>query len=123
MMHIQAVQYITCDQNWVIIAGFIPERTNKVCRAVRKEVILAGDGVGSLSEKRDCSGVVDEPRARAKLWRRDAKPLFDCNTEGGVGDGGRLVGEGDGGKLLAVVAEGGLFLLPKDLNKDHSDSN
>jgi hypothetical protein len=82
-----------------------------------------GDGCGSLSENSDCNGVVEEPRARAKLWRRDAKPLFDCDVEGWDGEGGLLDWEGDGGTFCIVDVGGGLFLLPKDLNKDQSDSN
>jgi hypothetical protein len=88
-----------------------------VCRAVRNDVISVGDGLTGFgaSENKDCNGVaLDEPRARDKVWRKDAN-LFDWGVVG--------IGGGDEGRLDGFDGRGAFFLLPNDLNNDHSDSN
>ena len=44
-----AVQYMTCDQSWVLSAGLTFARFRNVCKAVIKEVTSCGEGVGSGS--------------------------------------------------------------------------
>ena len=94
---LHAVQYITCDQNCVMIAGLISDNVRKVCKAVMKEVISLGVIVGEVSLKSDCRGAAADPaRVRAKLCRKDAKPPCFVADRGpdGDGEGGRLDGEG-----------------------------
>jgi hypothetical protein len=67
---------MTCDHICVISAGLISETVRNVCNAVMNDVTSAGDGA-TAAEERYWNEVTDgeEPRARARLCRRDENPL------------------------------------------------
>jgi hypothetical protein len=103
----------------------MPETVKKEWRAVKKAAMSAGDGLEGFSANNDCNGVVlEDPRARERVWRKEAKPLLGCGARGGCGDKGRL----DEGGILRIrgvedEVEASFFLLLNGLNRDHSDSN
>lgn len=108
------------------------------CRAVRNVVISSGlCSGGGFSEKRLCSGVVEDgARARVIVCRSEENPrgvLGIGMTCPGEGEGGRDGKAGEGGPVDrrdAAVDDGvmgceGFFFLPEngDRKKDQSDSN
>lgn len=87
--YVHAVQYMTCDQNCVVIAGFMSDTVRRVWRADMKDVISLGDGGEGVSSNKDCNGVDTEGLwFRVNVCFREANPLA-TDDEGG-GEGGRL---------------------------------
>jgi hypothetical protein len=133
-MRSQDVQYITCDHNCVVRAGFTSERVRRVCKAVKKDVTSTGDVGGGLSGKRECKGADCKPRARLNVCLNEENPRDvdddrpDCWKEGECARGGlQVVDElpsrrgdegGAGGPVLV-----GFFLPLNGRRNDHSDSN
>lgn len=133
--NIQDVQYITCDHNWVIIAGFIPDSVRRVCKAERNVIKCSGDSdVLVPSAKMLCKEDTDDPPlARLNDCRRDENVFGVGGTVGpcpGAGDDGLDVegvgdvGRGDFRDAEATTLGAGFFLLEKgERKRDHSDSN
>lgn len=98
---------------------------SRLCKAVRKEVRVSGDGCGEASAKSRCAGVADdEDLARAKLSLMEEN--LSLVVEGG---GGEAIGGGDDGRRLGVDGEPTgevdvfFFAEVNGRRKDHSDSN
>lgn len=96
---------MTCDHNWVIMAGLIFDITSNVCRDVMNEIRSRGDGE---SWKREDKGT-DCPRARDRVCLSDDNP-FDVE-EGTVvwpfdGEIGKCGLGGEDGTLFRLFGEG-----------------
>ena len=128
-LHAQDVQYMTCDHNWVVMAGLISDRTRSVWREVRNEVKSNGEGEGRGSWKtEDRDGADDCPLARVIVWRKEEKPREADKEAVGwfrAGDSG-LCGLVGGVRTMFFPlgdAGGGLRFPVNGRRNDHSDSN